>query len=303
MRPGKAFSIFSAGWLLAVTLLANQAGAAEKLIVTPNRVANKLVASDAAMRAVVAADGCEEILSPRLSELEGRLFAQIHDGRFGHFSLLEAGLIAGGVDSRDELRRYSARFDALVESLRGSGKVQQAAPASSAGEGVFSDIPARNDPPRRIQPASQRSAAGTRQRPFQLRHRLVVVQLPGGSLPTENRGAGDSRPRHEPPRIVRPNARYRDNLPAVVRANRPVRHDSLRAGCQSGANTTAGGRRGRGGRRFAGPASPNRAATCAAGFRGRTGGDDLLQPWGRSAGGTTLRRRGGRQCQGRAVGS
>jgi tetratricopeptide (TPR) repeat protein len=52
------------------------------------------------------------------------MFAQIHDGRFGEFSLLEAGLIAGGVDRCDELHRYCKRFDALVESLRQSSKVR-----------------------------------------------------------------------------------------------------------------------------------------------------------------------------------
>jgi tetratricopeptide (TPR) repeat protein len=65
----------------------------------------------------------EEILSPRLSELEHRLFAQIHDGGFGKFSLLEAGLIAGGVERGDELLRYRKRFDSLVESARRAGKV------------------------------------------------------------------------------------------------------------------------------------------------------------------------------------
>jgi tetratricopeptide (TPR) repeat protein len=63
-------------------------------------------------------------LDVRLSELEQRLFDQIHDGRFGEFSLLEAGLIAGGVDRRAELRDYCQRFEELVESLRGSGKVR-----------------------------------------------------------------------------------------------------------------------------------------------------------------------------------
>ena len=77
---------------------------------------------DAAKLAVTA--GGEEILSPRLSELEQRLFDQIHDGRFGRFSLLQAGLIAGGVDRDDELRRYCQRFDTFVESLRRSGKVR-----------------------------------------------------------------------------------------------------------------------------------------------------------------------------------
>jgi tetratricopeptide (TPR) repeat protein len=65
----------------------------------------------------------EAVLSPPLSKLEQRLFAVIHNGRFDRFSLLEAGLIAGGVDREEELRRYCRRFDALVESLRKSGTV------------------------------------------------------------------------------------------------------------------------------------------------------------------------------------
>jgi tetratricopeptide (TPR) repeat protein len=63
-------------------------------------------------------------LSTAPSDLERRLFASIHDGRFDGFSLLEAGLIAGGVEREDELHRYCHRFDALVESLRSSGKVR-----------------------------------------------------------------------------------------------------------------------------------------------------------------------------------
>ena len=66
----------------------------------------------------------EDILSPRLSALEERLFSQIHDGRFGGFSLLEAALIAGGVDRVEELRHYRERFDVLVEALRRSDKVR-----------------------------------------------------------------------------------------------------------------------------------------------------------------------------------
>ena len=52
------------------------------------------------------------------------MFVEIHNGRFDHFSLLEAGLIAGGVHREDELRRYCRRFDDLAESLRGSGTVR-----------------------------------------------------------------------------------------------------------------------------------------------------------------------------------
>ncbi len=66
----------------------------------------------------------EAVLSPQLSDLERRLFSEIHDGRFNHFALLEAGLIAGGVHREEELRRYCRRFDALAESLGKSGNVR-----------------------------------------------------------------------------------------------------------------------------------------------------------------------------------
>lgn len=102
------------GWLAAMVLLIGQVGAWVQAAAASDRVA--------AARSAIS--GREEILAPRLSELEERLFEQIHDGRFGKFSLLEAGLIAGGVDRDSELHRYCKRFDALVESLRRSGKVR-----------------------------------------------------------------------------------------------------------------------------------------------------------------------------------
>jgi tetratricopeptide (TPR) repeat protein len=62
--------------------------------------------------------------SPPLSELDQRLFGAIHRGRFDGLSLLEAGLIAGGVQRNDDLRRYCQRFDVLADLLRRSGKVR-----------------------------------------------------------------------------------------------------------------------------------------------------------------------------------
>ena len=102
MRPKKKLQILDIGWLAVIALLASQAGATEH---------------------AAAAPGHDEILSPRLSDLEQRMFGQIRDGRFGKFSLLEAGLIAGGIDRDDEMRRYCRRFDTLVETLRRSGNV------------------------------------------------------------------------------------------------------------------------------------------------------------------------------------
>ena len=102
MRTEKKLQIRRLGWLAVLVLLASRAGATEQAV----------------------AAGREAILAPRLSELEQRLFDQIHDGRFGEFSLLEAGLIAGGVDRDDELRLYGKRFAAIVEALRQSGEVR-----------------------------------------------------------------------------------------------------------------------------------------------------------------------------------
>ena len=85
-----------------------------------------LVFCAAAVRAAEEAANTEReaVLAPPLSGLEQRLFDEINDGRFGHFPLLEAGLIAGGVDREEVLYRYCRRFDALVESLRSAGAVR-----------------------------------------------------------------------------------------------------------------------------------------------------------------------------------
>ncbi len=114
MRLNKEFCVLNLGWLAAIVLFTSPVSATEQATITS--------ASVVAER--IAMPGREEILSPHLSELEERLFDQIHGGRFGKFSLLEAGLIAGGVDRDSELRRYCKQFNALVESLRRSGKVR-----------------------------------------------------------------------------------------------------------------------------------------------------------------------------------
>ncbi|MGA2256608.1 MAG: tetratricopeptide repeat protein [Thermoguttaceae bacterium] len=133
MRPEKKFQVLGLGWVVAIALSTSPVAATEPAAFNPGRAAvercfGKRVASDAAESAVAAKrsvmPGCEEILSLYLSELEQRLFDQIHGGSFGEFSLLEAGFIAGGIDRHDELRRYCKRFDELVESLRRSGKVR-----------------------------------------------------------------------------------------------------------------------------------------------------------------------------------
>src|SRR5208282_2889476 len=131
MRRNRKILLFGLGWLVAIILLASQAAATERVVrnsssVEAGRSAGKRGASDGATLSAAGSKisrDCEEILAPRLSPLEQRLFDQIHDGRFGEFSLLEAGLIAGGIDRKDELLRYGKRFDAIVDSLRRSGSV------------------------------------------------------------------------------------------------------------------------------------------------------------------------------------
>jgi len=124
------YRAFGIGCLVAIVLLTGLAAATEPAGLNPGRVAvggcsgNRLADGSAQLADGVVMPGRDEILSPRLSELEQRLFDQIHDGSFGEFSLLEAGLIAGGVDRQDELRRCCTRFDEMVESLRRSGKVR-----------------------------------------------------------------------------------------------------------------------------------------------------------------------------------
>jgi tetratricopeptide (TPR) repeat protein len=123
---------FDLCWLAATALLVSHLGAAEEVALAPSRAANaprceKCIASDVKQLAIaaqkLAIPARDEILSPRLSELEQRLFDQIGDGCFGEVSLLEAGLIAGGIEGNDELRRYCQQFESLVESLRRSAKV------------------------------------------------------------------------------------------------------------------------------------------------------------------------------------
>jgi len=129
MRRETKVHAIGIGWLAGIALFTGLAAATEPASFNPDRISADGYfrigcigeAAKSANRGMTP--GRAEILSPRLSELEQRLFDHIHDGTFGEFSLLEAGLIAGGVDRLDELSRYSKRFDELVESLRRSGKV------------------------------------------------------------------------------------------------------------------------------------------------------------------------------------
>ena len=103
-----------------IALLTSQARATEQAAPAPKHCAQP----GPAVVAGSTMPASEEILSPHLSELERRLFEQIQDGRFGKFSLLAAGLIAGGADRDEEVHRYCQRFDAQVDALRRSGEVR-----------------------------------------------------------------------------------------------------------------------------------------------------------------------------------
>jgi tetratricopeptide (TPR) repeat protein len=87
-------------WLLAAVLLAaGVATAAEK-------------------------DASDTPLHYSLTPLEQRLFADAADGRLHDFSLLEAALVASGVDDPASLAHYRRQVDRWVESLRRSGAVR-----------------------------------------------------------------------------------------------------------------------------------------------------------------------------------
>ena len=59
-----------------------------------------------------------EVIETPLSDLEQRLFADAADGRLDNFSMLDAALIASGVDNSDALQRYRERISAWAELLR-----------------------------------------------------------------------------------------------------------------------------------------------------------------------------------------
>ena len=59
-----------------------------------------------------------------LTLLERDLFSDAVDGRFDRFMLLEAALVASGVDDSIVLRRYRKQFDGWTEQLRRGGTVQ-----------------------------------------------------------------------------------------------------------------------------------------------------------------------------------
>ena len=61
----------------------------------------------------------------KLSGLEENLFADAADGRWDEHSLLEAALIASGVERPELLRRYEAQVAALTAELSRSGRLAQ----------------------------------------------------------------------------------------------------------------------------------------------------------------------------------
>jgi tetratricopeptide (TPR) repeat protein len=65
------------------------------------------------------------VIEPPFSGLEQKLFADAGDGRLDDFSLLDAAMIAGGVDNIDELNRCRERIAAWADQLRQGGKLGQ----------------------------------------------------------------------------------------------------------------------------------------------------------------------------------
>jgi tetratricopeptide (TPR) repeat protein len=80
--------------------------------------------------------------SPRietpLSDLEQRLFADAADGRLDDFSLLDASLIASGVDDADVLKHYRERIATWAEELRQNNRMD--GPQRRQVEAIFEFI-------------------------------------------------------------------------------------------------------------------------------------------------------------------
>ena len=74
-------------------------------------------------------------LDGHVCPLEKRLFADAADGRLDDFSLLEAALIASGVEDPQTLQPYRRQQAALLAELRGSGKL--AGPARQRARALF----------------------------------------------------------------------------------------------------------------------------------------------------------------------
>ncbi len=65
-----------------------------------------------------ASDAARSFAEPAQNPLEKHLFADAADGRLDEFSPLGAALVAGGVGTADELRRYEQKAKSLAEELR-----------------------------------------------------------------------------------------------------------------------------------------------------------------------------------------
>ena len=99
------------------------------LFVTAWWAAGDALASSGSAATPVESAGPVEDLSPQtfsmaLGPLEQRLFAETAGGRLDRISLLEAALIASGVDDAAMLRRYVGQMADRVEELRRRGAVR-----------------------------------------------------------------------------------------------------------------------------------------------------------------------------------
>jgi tetratricopeptide (TPR) repeat protein len=83
----------------------------------------------------VAAIPLPECCQRPVGPLEKRLFEDAESGRWHEHTLLEAALLASGVDHPETLRRYQRRVAQLVDELRRSGEV--AGPPLEQAQAIF----------------------------------------------------------------------------------------------------------------------------------------------------------------------
>jgi tetratricopeptide (TPR) repeat protein len=113
--------LLGAGLLLIVWLVVGHAGFALSTKTVQNSLEDLF--SPNARTASSLADRKEIPETFLRTPLERRLFADAADGRLDEHDLLEAALVASGVQEADSLRRYRQRYAALVEELRQSGNL------------------------------------------------------------------------------------------------------------------------------------------------------------------------------------
>ena len=214
------------------------------------------------------------------NRLEERLFADAADGRLDEFSPLEAALVAGGVEDADTLHRYQQKAAALVDQLRRSAALD-GTPAQRA-EAIFEfmhrhvlrggyDL-AYTDLRRVLDEGRFNCVSAT-----------VLFNYLAGEFGLECRGL--EMPGHAMSRVVLPDGTL-DIETTCPRWFRLTGDPKL----QEAAAT-----------KMIGAAAVGRSLEGPRGLADPNGGDDLLQPGRRSAGGKAFCRSGRGQRQGPAA--